>query len=209
MGIDQFFEIYRLYLLEFIPVYDVYTTGRKNKYKLEVYVDIILKVLKTGISWKSINDNIKGDTIRKKFIKWIKLDIFNKIYLELKKNYLKNNLIQNLYVDSTDIANVNGVLDFGYNYKYKNKKAIKITTIVDDNHFPLFNQINKASDHDTKIMNNIVDENKLYINTSYHKPIYIAAYKGYICKKNKNIIYVTPYRKNQNKKKEQINKKNA
>ena len=29
MGIDQFFEIYRLYLLEFIPVYDVYTTGRK------------------------------------------------------------------------------------------------------------------------------------------------------------------------------------
>ena len=64
-------------------------------------------------------------------------------------------------------------------------------------------------------MNNIVDENKLYINTSYHKPIYIAADKGYICKKiknklkNKNIIYVTPYRKNQNKKKEQINKKNA
>ena len=56
-------------------------------------------------------------------------------------------------------------------------------------------------------MNNIVDENKLDINTSYHKPIYIAADKGYICKKiknkskNKNITHATPHRENRNKKK--------
>ena len=79
-------------------MYNVYTTGRKNKHKLEVYIDTILRVLKTGISWNSINGYVKGDTIRKKFIKWSKMNIFNKIYLKLKDNYLKNNSIKNLYI---------------------------------------------------------------------------------------------------------------
>ena len=212
MGIDQFCEIYRIYLLEIIPIYDVYTTGRRNKYELEVYVDLILKVFKTGISWYLVDNNIYGDTIRKKYIKWIKLGIFDKIYSDLKNNYLENNSIQNLYVDSTDIANVNGYLDFGYNYKHKNKKAIKITTIIDDNQFPLFDQINKASVHDTKIMDEIIDNNILDIQASYHNPVYIAADKGYVCKKikdklkDKNIIYATPNKKNK-KKKQKLTKK--
>ena len=50
MKIDPFFEMYRLYLLEFIPIYDVYTTGRRNSYKLYEYVDIILDVLKRQLS---------------------------------------------------------------------------------------------------------------------------------------------------------------
>ena len=205
MRIDEFYKIYRLYLLEFIPVYDVYTTGRKNKSKLEEYVDIILDVLKTGISWNSVSKPINGDTVRKKYKKWIKMNIFNKIYKDLKKEYLKNNSIKNLYIDSTDIANVNGCLNFGYNYKHKNKKAIKITTIIDDNQFPLFDRIDKASVHDAKIMDEIIDKKQIELTAPYHNPKYLVADKGYISEKikqklkNKNIIYTTPHKKNKSK----------
>ena len=48
MKIDEFYNIYRTYLLEFIPIYDRYTIGRRNKYTLHLYIDIILDVLKFG-----------------------------------------------------------------------------------------------------------------------------------------------------------------
>jgi hypothetical protein len=63
MGIDQYYDLYKILLLDTISMYDVYTTGRKNKYKTEVYVDLIIKVLKTGISWNSVDNNICGDTL--------------------------------------------------------------------------------------------------------------------------------------------------
>ena len=61
--------------------------------------------------------------------------------------------------------------------------------------------------HDTKIMHEIIDNNKLNLQATYHKPKYITADKGYISEnikkqlRNQHIIYVTPCKKNQIKKK--------
>ena len=90
-----------------------------------------------------------------------------------------------MFIDSTDITNVNGLLDFGYNYKHKNKKAIKITTIIDDNQCPLLDVIDRASKHDIKIMEKIIDDTQIKFNASYHNPQYMVADKGYTSNKIK------------------------
>ena len=48
------------------------------------------------------------------------MKIFQKIYIDMKNEYIKTNNCSNLYIDSSDIANVNGFLNFGYGYKIKN-----------------------------------------------------------------------------------------
>jgi hypothetical protein len=195
-----------MYLLHFIPIYDVYKNGRRNKYKLEQYIDGILKVLQFGFSWNNLDFPIKGDTLRKKFYKWVKLGIFKKIFNDLLENYLKDNNLEFTFIDSTDIANFNGYLDFGFGYKIKNKKSIRLTCLIDSNFCPLFYRFDKSSKHDSKIMEDIVNKNQLNLNSSYHKPIYIGVDKGYQSndiKKNlkkQNIIYTTPVKKNCKKK---------
>ena len=173
MKIDPFYEIYRLYLIEFIPIYDVYTTGRKNSYELCEYIDIILDVLKTGKSWNQIKKPIKGNTVYKKFKKWVKMNIFHKIYIDVINKYIKDTDIRNIFIDSSDIANVNGYLNFGYSYKIKNKKSIRLTNIIDEAYCPLFYRIDKSSKHDCKIMNEIIENKQIELKSSYHKPKYI------------------------------------
>lgn len=210
MGIDQYYDIYKIHLLNLIQQYDVYTTGRRNSQKMEVYIDIIFTVLNTGISWNKLNGEIKGDTVKRKYYKWLKLNIFKMLHANILNNYIENNNIINTYVDSTDVANVNGKLDFGYSYKIKNKKSLRITCIIDDNYSPLLVHYNKSSMHDTKIINEIIDNNRMNLHATYHKPIHMAADKGYISAeikqklKKQHIIYITPCKRNQKKKKHKL-----
>ena len=78
---------------------------------------------------------------------------------------------------------------------------------------PLFNRVDKASFHDAKIMDDIIDKNKIDLTSSYHNPKYIVADKGYtsaqITKKlkAKNIIYTVPQKKNKKNRKKEKNKR--
>jgi hypothetical protein len=108
--------------------------------------------------------------------------------------------IKNLYIDSTVIGNSSGSLKFGYNIKIKNKKSIKITAIVDDNKVPHLLKVTPSNPHDSKIMEDIINDN----NINNGKTINLIGDKGYIksteyinnINKKYNINLITPDRKN-------------
>ena len=177
-----------------------------NKYSY-VYLKYILQVLIDGISWTHLTTihNINTDVFRKKYNKWVNLNVFTNAYNIILKQYKnkqikKKRLSNNLFIDSTNIANFSGKLDFGYNIKIKNKKSIKITVLVDENKIPYYLDVSKGSIHDAKITEKIVDT---YFKNN-KKQVNIIGDKGYIknqsyCEfinKNYNINLITPQRKN-------------
>ena len=85
------------------------------------------------------------DLVRKKYNKWILLGVFEKAYNIILKQYKRKYKSNNFFIDSTNIHNFSGKLDFGYNNKIKNKKTIKISVIIDKNgapHYIMETQIN-------------------------------------------------------------------
>ena len=107
-------------------------------------------------------------------------------------------------IDSTNIANFSGCLNFGYNIKIKNKKSLKISALVDHNKVPYILDISKGSVHDAKIMENIINNNF----NNNKKKINLVGDKGYIKNENYikqikdkyNITLITPLSANSKKK---------
>ena len=112
--------------------------GRPNKYNYQFYLYHILNITINGLSWNKLSLLllINTDLIRKKFIKWSKLGIFNTANKIILQQYIKKYKYRSLFIDSTNIINFSGKLDFGYNIKNKNKKSIKVSALVDSNKVP-------------------------------------------------------------------------
>lgn len=173
-----------------IPI--ISNKGRKNILDIKDYVDYILFVLITGCSWNDLNlipnFKIHCDTIRKKFNKWVLLGIFDNIFNELLNDYISNNNIEHLYLDSYDCINLSGNKStVALGHKYKSKNVSKISLLVDKNKIPFAVDICKGNIHDNKRIPFIC--NNLNINKSYNKPILICADKGYIINKKLNKYY--------------------
>jgi hypothetical protein len=176
--------------------------GRPNKYEYSFYLKYILIILINGLSWFNLGliISLNVDFIRKKYNKWCKLGIFTKANNIILNQYNKIHNNKELFIDSTNIANSSGTLEFGYNIKIKNKKTIKISAIIDKNKVPHFIELSKGSIHDAKIMETMIDT-KI---TKFNKTIKLIGDKGYIkdkdyiekIKNDKNMILITPNRIN-------------
>ena len=122
--------IYTKICLSLLKVLDPFEKpiGRPNKYTYDFYIKHILHILTSGLSWNKLSSiiSINTDLIRKKYIKWCKLGLFTKANKIILSQYKKKYNHNCLYIDSTNIANFTGKLDFGYNIKIKNKRSIKI-----------------------------------------------------------------------------------
>ena len=123
--------IYTKICLSLLKVLDPFKKpiGRPNKYTYDFYIKHILNILTSGLSWNKLSSiiSINTDLIRKKYIKWCKLGLFTKANKIILSQYKKKYNHNCLYIDSTNIANFTGKLDFGYNIKIKNKRSIKIS----------------------------------------------------------------------------------
>ena len=93
----MFKKIHNIYInicLALLKSIDPYNKplGRPNKYDYRFYITNILHITITGMSWKNLAliKSIKTDLIRKKFIKWSKLNIFTKANSIIMKQYKKN-----------------------------------------------------------------------------------------------------------------------
>jgi transposase len=104
------------------------------------------------------------------------------------KNVFNQEHLEKIYIDSTDIMNKLGSEDVGRSYKYKFKKATKITIITDSNGIPISIHITKASIHDAKLVESTIDKLQVKIITSKNYPKYLIADRGYISKTAKNNI---------------------
>jgi len=202
--IQKIYDIYTSICLSVLKMIDPYkkSIGRPNKYDYNFYIKHIINVTVNGLSWNKLGLllTMKTDLIRKKYNKWSKLNLFTKTNNIILNQYKKNNKIDSFFIDSTNIVNFSGHLDFGYNIKNKNKKSIKISVLVDHNKIPHLIDISKGSVHDAKIMETIIS-NKL----RYNKKIFnLVGDKGYIkneqyidtIKKSNNITLITPLRIN-------------
>ena len=89
--------------------------GRHNKYDYIFYIKHIINGLLLSIN---------TEFIRKKYIKWVKLGIFTSANNIILRQYNKKHKYNSLFIDSTNIVNFSGCLNFGYNIKNKNKKRI-------------------------------------------------------------------------------------
>jgi hypothetical protein len=192
--------------------------GRPNILTIEQYLEYILFVLISGCSWDNLdlipNMKIKGDTIRKKFNKWNILGIFDNLFKDLLDQYIIENNIHCLFIDSYDCLNISGCKSIvGLGHKYKSKNVAKITLLADSNRIPFGIDVCRGNIHDNKRICSVIKELPLSINKTYNKPLSICADKGYIINKNlnknyridHNISIITDKKKNMKKR---ITKKN-
>jgi transposase len=181
---------------------DTYIKKYSNsKYSLDLIIEEILYFLKSGVSWRMLRSTINYKTLYWHYTKFVKYNIFIKLFKKIKSEYLnkKLNETHTLYIDSTIVYNKNGVNKIGRNKFYKNKKTTKISLMTDKNGFPLSILFMKGNYHDTTVFNKHIRDAKI-IMPKVKKTI--IADKAYASKKNyklledNNFNHIIPPRKN-------------
>jgi len=113
-------------------------------------------VLINGVTWKLASKLVSNSdkyekTLNRYFNKLVKTNIFNNLRVLLTNQYINNNNITQLKIDSTDIMNGNCNKKYlGKSLKLK-KQAIKATFIVDDNKVPLAYSFANPTISDSKV----------------------------------------------------------
>ena len=90
-------RLINLYLKEINYGNKSITKGRPDKEEINHYIDVIFKVIKTGIPWKILNEKLHFSTYHKKFVKWNNLDLFENIHKIIIKLLNNRNL---LFIDN-------------------------------------------------------------------------------------------------------------
>jgi len=166
-----------------------------RKFSEKDYVQEIFSFLSNCVYWNRYSGHINGKTLNNKHNFYVKLDIYRKTYLHILNCYLKSNKYNKLKFLSIDSTFINNKKNFnknliGRNKYYRNKKGIKISTIVDVNGIPLSLLIIKGSIHDSKTL--IPTFNNLFLNLNIKKSInykyHFLADSGYDNKRNKCFI---------------------
>ena len=192
----------------------LFKKGRKRTFPIEMYLKYIMYVLETGITWNNLIDTpCKPNTIRKQYGIWVGQGIFDDIHKELLTAYDMETTNQsspllisenNLFIDSTDIQNRNGTEKItGFGIKFKNKRAMKIHSLCDENKVSYSFVLTPANCSDSTVTENVIDSSIVPLHHSNHNKLRISGDKGYINRKTRdklrddNIILVTPPRRNQ------------
>ena len=119
-----------------------------TKYELDDIINGIFYILKTGISWRDSLYFINYNTLYYHYSRFVKYDIFKKIFLKLRKQNLLSNKSNIHLIDSTFILNKFGHNKIKRNKYFKNKNCNKISMITDINGLPLSILINTGNVHD-------------------------------------------------------------
>ena len=99
---------------------------RNVKYSINDYVIGIIDIVKNNISWNGYSGIINGNTLRKKHNEWVKLGVYEDVYEESLKKYMKTTKVTEELkyqsIDSTFIEDINGSNYSTYNGIYKRRK---------------------------------------------------------------------------------------
>lgn len=142
--------------------------NRFSIHNLEHKLDGIIYAIKHGLSWKTSSEivNIPKTTLYDSFKKLLKYNILNTIYNELLEKYLKTNTdikLNTLITDTTSISNRYGSELVKYN-GHKSKKCTKLSLITDANGIVIDWQTHEGSKHDSKILEEQLNNFKLQNN---------------------------------------------
>ena len=173
-----------------------------SKHSLDDILKEILYVLKTGLSWRDVRSNIKWQSLYWHFNRISSNGIFKKLFMCLRKGYVKNHPIDIQLIDSTFIMNKYGKNHIARNKFFKSKNCNKVSFITDSFGIPLSVLIKNGNVHDLTFIDEHVNDlyvlNKKYTNNS----ISLLADKGYVSNSTKeklkdcNYNFVYPPKKN-------------
>lgn len=145
---------------------------------------------------------MNGNTLRKKHNEWIKLGVYERVYENSLKKYLKTTSttteLKYQSIDSTFIEDVNGSKYATYNKIYRRRKnesskGIKVTSITTTNGIPISVCIDQGHKYDSPLLSNAVSKcvidckTKKYKNHNRYKQYFLAD-KGYDSKKNHKLL---------------------
>jgi len=174
-----------------------------SKYLLDDILIRILYILKTGLCWRSLdhfyfnNKIVKWKSGRSRiyavrksvyfhFCRFVNNNIFKKLFMKLRTQYIQNNKIHIQIIDSTFILNKNGKNFIARNKFYKNKNCNKVSIITDVNGTPLSVFVKTGNKHDLSFMN--YHKYDLFVRNKNKSNIILLADKGYESKKIRTSI---------------------
>ena len=179
MDESSFMNLFENIVIQLSPIKN--SSYRRNcKHTLKDYIKGIIEVLHTNISWRSYKGPINGRILNNKHNEFVKLGIYDKLYEECLKKYLKKNKTAKLKyqsIDSTFIKNEYGIEGQGRNKLYKSKKGVKLSAIVDSNGIPLGISIDPSNIHDSQLVENVLQS--ITVNTNTRKYRNHNRYKQY------------------------------
>lgn len=145
---------------------------KSQKYSLTDILPCIFEVLKKSIDWRYVTNlktnskNISWSAIYRVYIKLNKANIFEEVYVDNVKKYIKkcpNNKLKYILSDTTTIYNKHNEDCVKRNAYFKNKKVAKISPITDKYGVPLHIEVYSGNRHDSSILCEQLD-NDFYIN---------------------------------------------
>jgi len=175
-----------------------------SKYNLSNIIDDILYILKTGIAWRSIRSTINYNTIYWHFQRFIKYNIFKKLYTKILNNYCYNRR-DNLYIqiiDSTFILNKCGKNKIARNKYFRNKNCNKISVVTDIQGIPLSVICGVGNLHDITFFDKHLSDICILSKRYKIQPTYILFDKAYESKllrskcSTEGIVALIPKKKN-------------
>lgn len=197
---------YKKYILD--TVNDLLPSKKKTFFSNEYYLENFQYMLNDLCKWQSLSIIYKNSkqyhwkTIANKFRQWSRFNIFEIAYDKmLADNILSENRSSttlNLYIDTSDISNLNGSELTGYGQN-KKKKQTKVSFICDRNKNVYCMSFYTPNTSDVKTIISSINQIK---NKFKYRKINLVGDKGYISLavknelKNFNIDLIYPHKKN-------------
>lgn len=196
----SFVDIFKKFVMKNEDLNKSYNYNHPNKkYSIELIINEIIFVLKTGIAWRNLRSSIHWNTLYHHYRRFVKFNIFQKIFNYLRNTYFKSSHSNVQIIDSSFIPNKYGRNKISRNKFYKNKNGNKISLLTDVKGVPLSVFMNKGSVHDISFMNRHLKDCRFIYKNKNNK---LLADKGYESKKlreqlkNNNCMLIIPKKKN-------------
>ena len=156
--------------------------GRKRSLTNNEALDLIFKVLRTGMQWREIDSPYCFTTVYRRMVLWEEQGVFTAAYKHALQTYQKLNPPKYYCVDSSYVKNMFGRQDTGRNHTDRGRQALKLSIVVDHNgivHGACHHPGNKPD------VTLLTDSLSCMMERINHLSLY--ADKGYDSKRNRNI----------------------
>jgi hypothetical protein len=133
-----------------------------KKYSIETYFKEILNFFNNSIYWSRYNGIINGKTLNNKHNEFCKLGVYEKVYKDILMKYYKKCKAFKLKYQSIDSLFIKNKLcimkashnkNIGRNKFYKNKRGLKISSIVDSFGIPFSVNVFYGNSNDAILFN--------------------------------------------------------
>jgi hypothetical protein len=165
------------------------------KYPDKLYIACIIDVILNHRSWRSYTGIIDGKQLNKRFNMYNEHNVFKKLFIKTRNEYIFSDTSKLAYL-SIDSSTINNKQCTSLKTRLpinKNRKAVKVSAIVDTIGMPLEILITDCGKHDSKLLiptfNKFIKSNPFnrIIKKKQNKPTVLAD-SGYDSKSNREYI---------------------